>query len=1266
MSFLSGLKSAYNFITGKSILSGLARTAILGYAVNKLSSNALKDNAAGTQNIDKGVRLQVKPDASARIPVLYGSAFFGGNISDAAMTNNNKTMWYCLVLSEKTGNLYSSSSASSYTLNNVYWNNQRLIFDSDGITVDYAVDRDGNIDRSLEGQVKVYFYAGSSTSQQAPSGYSITAANAYSLFPNWSAGTHAMSNLVFALVRVDYNREKNVTGLGNMLFQVTNSMKQPGDVIYDYLTNARYGAGISASTVLTSDITALNSYSLDNINYDDQGTGAETLADRYQINGLIDTANPVLENAEAILSAAGSWLSYDAHAGEWGIVINKTESSVASFDDSNILDSISLSGTGLKDLYNAVKVEFPHRELRDSADFYNIELNKRNANEETNFLNLTYDIINEPIQAQMLALIELKQSRLDRVIQFKTDFSYYNLKAGDVIDVTNDRFSFTNEEFRIISIEEVQDDDGALLMMITALQYDDTIYTFDDLYRYTRSDEDGIVTIGSIGTPGTPTVTKYERDSRPRIEITTTSPTGVVEGMEFWLTTDVLVGDDANRSYTLIGIKRPDGGGVYASGTSVTLEYTTNTSNFYVKTRGFNSSTVGPFSNISGLVEFEATQITDGITADTGIFDGTGGLLTALAITELLQGVDGLFAGDEGGLFSKIFETFEDVTGIDLLGDASDGSLVVTSDLTIQDDDVDVITGISKLNFKGVTVGVDGTIVTIDHTDGGGDGEHPTIDITADETTISGPTTVTFTLSQPSNDFDSSDIEATGGTISNFVAVSETVYTATFTPSDGEPEGSSGTVTVDPATFTNEYGVGNITGDSISFTINYDLRIITKYPPDRTTQREPVSETTYATQTGSYWLRFGRNNADPLSSFYKDLTTGIGNVYLYKSDGTLVETLTEGDIIISGGWVELPFADRDTGTDYYILIDAGLVEYCGFESIGITDPLTWNFNTAPYSSTETYGDPPSINSGTVDPNTVIFYATAYSPSGNDNCATTVELEITFNISSIKIGTGNILIYDVDDDSVVDTIDASTGIVDGATINYGEISNVEWGKSYYITSTAGIAIYDCDLESDEIEASDNFTFSIQNPLELVSFTINSNPLATNDKTQANIQTNIVLNFNKQVSMGDSGSISLYKLDGTLHQTFTVNDTFENENVSELFWSSGNSVTLNPTVDLAIGTTYYVTATPLSVKTATDCPETWDGLSDTSVVRFTTDDGPTSTIAVGSDTGVINQEGIEMTFDRTVVPGSGNIVIKNSLGGTVATIPANSPAITIQEV
>jgi hypothetical protein len=251
MSFLDGITSSLGSVGGN-----LVQLVALSYVASKMANNTTPANATDnttTPNIDNGIRLQLDANADNKIPVLYGTAFFSGNLTDAQMTNNAQTMWYCLTLSEKTGTKLSDNQPSSYTFKNVYWNNNRIHFKTDGITVDYTTDTAGNIDRSLSGLVSIYCYAGNSTSPKIPEGYTNTATTAaYNLMPAWTSSTHAMNDLLFALVRVDYSRDKGVTGIGKVLFQVANSMYKPGDVLYDYMTNTRYGAGIAATEVYTA------------------------------------------------------------------------------------------------------------------------------------------------------------------------------------------------------------------------------------------------------------------------------------------------------------------------------------------------------------------------------------------------------------------------------------------------------------------------------------------------------------------------------------------------------------------------------------------------------------------------------------------------------------------------------------------------------------------------------------------------------------------------------------------------------------------------------------------------------------------------------------------------------------------------------------------------------------------------------------------------------------------------------------------------------
>lgn len=401
----------------------------------------------------------------------------------------------------------------------------------------------------------------------------------------------------------------------------------------------------------------------------------------FRINGVISTDKTVYQNIETLASAAGAWFTYDYHAGKWSVNINKAGSSIASFNDSNIIGGINVSGTGIKDLYNSVRVEFPHLDLNDETDYINIEIPTadRFAGEVDNQLQIHYDILNDPIQAQHLGLIELKQSRVDTVIEFVTDFSKLGLNSGDLIDVTNTVLGWTSKVFRIITISEEDADDGNINIKITALEYDANVYDTTDLYRYIRTNENGIISIGSIDAPGVPEVTKFQDDARPRIVIESTVNGGLVEGLEYWYysipeseLSHWQTVDDETRTYTLYQTVRPGGGRTtFDDSEVVSLDMDNlDPGNFLVKTRSVNTTTSSEFSEISGLVEYIPTQITNQINNDTTAADNSGNILNTLGLAGLMKLLDNLIAQNNpaasGGIYDKFNTTYNTATGKEL------------------------------------------------------------------------------------------------------------------------------------------------------------------------------------------------------------------------------------------------------------------------------------------------------------------------------------------------------------------------------------------------------------------------------------------------------------------------------------------------------------------------------------------------------------------------------------------------------------------------
>ena len=374
---------------------------------------------------------------------------------------------------------------------------------------------------------------------------------------------------------------------------------------------------------------------------------------RYSINGLIATEDTVLNNLEKLTNAAGAWLTYDIHAGKWSVIINKSGTSQHSFNDSNIIGPISVNGTGLDNLYNKVTVTFPHEDLRDQKDVLSIEIpaEDRNANEPDNTLNITYDIVTNPVQAELLGFIELKQSRVDKIITFRTDYSKIDVKAGDVIDLTTDVYGFDAKLFRVVTVREVDTDEGSIDIEITALEYDESVYDTSNLARYTRTTSTGITAIGAITAPDQPTVTTFSNVARPRIDCVTQINSGLADAVEFWITYDVPPGVtlDENRTYTLLGTVSPENSTTFSSGEEVTLSIDSlSTSNFLIKARAKNSNAVSPFGDPSGQVYYAPVQTTNSVSSDTTITDVNGNLLTAVGVATLLSELSTYFDEDTG------------------------------------------------------------------------------------------------------------------------------------------------------------------------------------------------------------------------------------------------------------------------------------------------------------------------------------------------------------------------------------------------------------------------------------------------------------------------------------------------------------------------------------------------------------------------------------------------------------------------------------------
>jgi hypothetical protein len=335
--------AALGFVGTAAVVVGAIVATGAAYITSRIiNGNPNKGNNSNAGGGSQGGRIQIPPATNNKVPVLYGTAFMNGIITDARLISTdqkkNDTMFYCIVLSETC-----NDPGATYALNDVYWNDLRLVavdsttnahkvkegrknVNDPNPSVEDFVDTNFIVDGNSLVELRVYAGSSAANKQIYPVQASGNTQAAYDFWGNndnsWT-DQFAMKGLIFAIVKITYNGEKGFTALPNVTFNISNSLSNPADVWYDYMTGVRYGANINGGDIDLTALTAWESFCDEDVNYTNKNGVANQFTERYKINGVIDTNRSVKENIDIILQNGGAWMSYDVATGLWSPVIKK-------------------------------------------------------------------------------------------------------------------------------------------------------------------------------------------------------------------------------------------------------------------------------------------------------------------------------------------------------------------------------------------------------------------------------------------------------------------------------------------------------------------------------------------------------------------------------------------------------------------------------------------------------------------------------------------------------------------------------------------------------------------------------------------------------------------------------------------------------------------------------------------------------------------------------------------------------------------------------
>ena len=648
-----GLTGVVATIATSLIAGGLA----LG--VSKLI--APRGSSGSTQQEDaiSGGRIQLPPATNNKLPVVYGTAFIGGSIIDAKISSDLQSMWYVIALAEVT-NTMPGDTPDTITFDEIYYDGKLATLSGAQVTsLTSNTAGTPEVDSKINGNLFIYLFPNGSSSGTNTGGQSAITIMSDADIPSdqrWNQGIYtasgqsaSMTNTAFIIVKVKYNQDAGTTSLGTVTAKITNSRTKPGDCIKDYLLNDRYGCGVTASSINTASLTALDTYSDKPIVYTPMGGGPTTTQVRYRLNGPLDTTKNCLANLQDMVDACDSWMQYTELTGQWKVIINKaydeTPNAIAfnslySVTNNNLTSGINVNPTDLNQTFNQVEYQYPNTNIKDQLDFIFIALQDDypsllSENEPLNKLSLKNDLVNNYVQAKFIAIRRILQGREDLIITLQTDYSGIQVEAGDVIRITNEVYGWTDKLFRVSNVVEEKDAEGNLFARLTAFEYNATIY--DDnlgITDFIPADNTGLKDPNILGTPAAPIVIVNTANTLNTMNITGTVPTGgLVRYLDFNYGTSI---NSSNHSY-YTSSTNSNGAPLLAN-----TPYTINVNelaagNLYWSVSARNDI-VGVRSNSSNLVVWPGSNITTAVTTNANNASSSGNLITTDPISNNIIG----------------------------------------------------------------------------------------------------------------------------------------------------------------------------------------------------------------------------------------------------------------------------------------------------------------------------------------------------------------------------------------------------------------------------------------------------------------------------------------------------------------------------------------------------------------------------------------------------------------------------------------------------
>ena len=243
-------------------------------------------------------------------------------------------------------------------------------------------------------------------------------------------------------VMVDVNA---TTDFANPVYVTPSANQNPVDVLYDLLTDADYGKGLSYTDI-------------DTASFKTAWTHANGL---YKIDGYLDTTEKLYDNVVELLDVFNGMLTYID--GKYKLRIRKQgETAVHNIGYDDIMDVVSVTRNTKEKHYNKITTTYrdpTHDKDNDENNYmYNENVivieNAAYQTEDNSVLETEYEnlMVSDTTLLTKLANYKLDASRHQTTLNFTGSHRLMNIEPGEIVNITVSELGYSNKPFRVLSM----------------------------------------------------------------------------------------------------------------------------------------------------------------------------------------------------------------------------------------------------------------------------------------------------------------------------------------------------------------------------------------------------------------------------------------------------------------------------------------------------------------------------------------------------------------------------------------------------------------------------------------------------------------------------------------------------------------------------------------------------------------------------------------------------------------------------------------------